>query len=299
MAPDFFKRKNMQSAVLRQPETEEERIEAFRALLSCPTYSIHGPTDAKQEQHIAEESFPSLVPGTENCYHCGYHDELSYGGAGYLIRRPEGNVIVDAPRFNPKLVDRIKKLGGAKYIFLTHKDDVGAHYKWASALGAERIMHKAETNAQQRTDEVEHQLEGEGPWGLPDGSEDLEIIFTPGHSEAHCVLFYKAQKVLFSGDHLASTVVGEWTAKHENKGDGFLGISRSFNCSSIDEQVESCIKLASYDWLTLLPGHGRPGKVKDAAERKQQLQLIKERESKRGFGKLPLDHSFQRFEKDY
>ena len=46
-------------------------------------------------------------------------------------------------------------------------------------------------------------------------------------------------------------------------------------------------------------GHGRPGKVKDAAERKQQLQLIKERESKRGFGKLPLDHSFQRFEKDY
>ena len=37
-------------------------------------------------------------------------------------------------------------------------------------------------------------------------------------------------QVLFSGDHLASTVVGEWTAKHEDKGDGFLGISRSFNC---------------------------------------------------------------------
>ena len=38
--------------------------------------------------------------------------------------------------------------------------------------------------------------------------------------------------MLFSGDHLASTVVGEWTAKHEDKGDGFLGISRSFNCES-------------------------------------------------------------------
>ena len=37
MAPEFFKRMDMQSAVLRQPETEEERIEAFRALLSCPT----------------------------------------------------------------------------------------------------------------------------------------------------------------------------------------------------------------------------------------------------------------------
>jgi hypothetical protein len=37
MAPDFYKRKNMQSAVLRQPETEEGRIQAFQALLSCPT----------------------------------------------------------------------------------------------------------------------------------------------------------------------------------------------------------------------------------------------------------------------
>ena len=53
--------------------------------------------------------------------------------------------------------------------------------------------------------EVEHQLEGEGPWGLPDGSEDLEIIFTPGHSEAHCVLFYKAQKVMLRRLHHAKT----------------------------------------------------------------------------------------------
>ena len=23
---------------------------------------------------MAEESFPSLIPGTDNCYHCGFHD---------------------------------------------------------------------------------------------------------------------------------------------------------------------------------------------------------------------------------
>ena len=45
----------------------------------------------------------------------------------------------------------MQDMGGVKYMFLTHKDDVAAHYKWASALGAERIMHKAETNVQQRT----------------------------------------------------------------------------------------------------------------------------------------------------
>ena len=45
----------------------------------------------------------------------------------------------------------LQELGGAKYIFLTHRDDVAAHYKWASALGAERIMHTAETNEKQKT----------------------------------------------------------------------------------------------------------------------------------------------------
>lgn len=37
MAPEFFKRKNSQSAVLTQPQTQEERLQAFQALLSCPT----------------------------------------------------------------------------------------------------------------------------------------------------------------------------------------------------------------------------------------------------------------------
>ena len=45
----------------------------------------------------------------------------------------------------------LQELGGAKYIFLTHRDDVAAHYKWATALGAERVMHMMETNDKQRT----------------------------------------------------------------------------------------------------------------------------------------------------
>ena len=40
----------------------------------------------------------------------------------------------------------------------------------------------------------EVQLEGEGPWKLPDGGDDMELIFTPGHTAGHVCLFYKAQK---------------------------------------------------------------------------------------------------------
>ena len=38
------------------------------------------------------------------------HAELSFGCASYLIRRPEGNILVDVPRYVPKLVNRIKVL---------------------------------------------------------------------------------------------------------------------------------------------------------------------------------------------
>jgi ferredoxin len=37
MAPNFYKRANEQSAVLAQPETDEDRLEANKALLACPT----------------------------------------------------------------------------------------------------------------------------------------------------------------------------------------------------------------------------------------------------------------------
>lgn len=44
--------------------------------------------------------------------------------------------------------------------------------------------------------QVEVKLEGDGPWTLPDGSQDMEIVLTPGHTEFHCCLVYKPKKVI-------------------------------------------------------------------------------------------------------
>ena len=44
-----------------------------------------------------------------------------------------------------------QNLGGAKYHFLTHQDDVAGHDKWHEALATERIIHNTETNSSQRT----------------------------------------------------------------------------------------------------------------------------------------------------
>lgn len=55
--------------------------------------------------------------------------------------------------------------------------------------------------------------------------------------------------------------------------------------------MESCEKLAACDWLHLLPGHGRPGSVTDAADRQHQIKLLADRERARGLGHLEFDHS--------
>jgi glyoxylase-like metal-dependent hydrolase (beta-lactamase superfamily II) len=153
----------------------------------------------------------------------------------YLIVRPGGNVLVDTPRFNPVLAKRLQELGGVEYIFLTHKasveskaaawlrasddctissrsrahttaaaclqDDVGEHTRWAEFFGAPRILHADEVVA--GTQDVEIKLTGSGPWRLPDGGEDVELIFTPGHTSAHVVCFYAPDKAIFTGDHLS------------------------------------------------------------------------------------------------
>ncbi|MEO0852255.1 MAG: ferredoxin, partial [Cyanobacteria bacterium J06648_11] len=129
MAPEVFSRVDGQSAVFRQPGDETERLEAMQALLSCPTASI-GTQDKPRDIKAAHQSFPILI--TDSVYHCGYHSENSFGAASYLIQRPDGNVLVDSPRFAPPLVKQLEAMGGIRYLYLTHRDDVADHAKFHS-----------------------------------------------------------------------------------------------------------------------------------------------------------------------
>lgn len=49
------------------------------------------------------------------------------------------------------------------------------------------------------TADVEVKLQGEGPWRLPDGADDIEMIFTPGHTEGHVVLYHAPSQSLLAG----------------------------------------------------------------------------------------------------
>ncbi|MBN3870898.1 MBL fold metallo-hydrolase [Nostoc sp. JL33] len=259
MAPEVFYDVDDQSAVYHQPTNEAERLAALEALLACPTSSI-GTVEKPKDIKVAQQQFPILV--AENVYHCGYHSEKSYGAASYLIQHPEGNILVDSPRFTPPLVKRLEELGPIRYMYLTHKDDVADHQKFADHFQCDRILHTDDITADTRN--VEIQLTGSEPFTL---TPDLLIIPVPGHTKGQTVLLYK-NKFLFTGDHLAwSESLHQLTAFH-----GVCWYSWS-------EQTKSMRNLANYSFEWVLPGHGRRFHADRETMRQQMHKCIEFMES--------------------
>jgi glyoxylase-like metal-dependent hydrolase (beta-lactamase superfamily II)/ferredoxin len=237
VAPQVFSRIGDRSAVYHQPNDEGERLTALQALLACPTASIgtvEKPTDIKE----AQASLPSLIE--DNVYYCGYHSEKSYGSASYLIVRPEGNVLVDSPRFTPPIVKQIEAMGGVKYMYLTHRDDVADHEQYRDRFGCDRILHQDDITSDTR--DVEIKISGSEPVQL---EPDLLIIPVPGHTKGHTVLLFQ-DKFLFTGDHLA------WSDNLKQ----LIGF-RTACWYSWSELVKSMHHLATYSFEWVLPGHGR------------------------------------------
>ena len=69
-------------------------------------FSIHSKDKAQLK--AAVESLPEPVKGASGVFYCGYNSEDSFGGSAWLVTRDAGNVMVDSPRFDPKLAKRIK-----------------------------------------------------------------------------------------------------------------------------------------------------------------------------------------------
>ena len=86
--------------------------------------------------------------------YCGFNSPKSFGGNSYFLEHPDGNWLIDAPRYVEHLVRRFAERGGLRYIFLTHRDDVADADKYAKRFGAERIIHRLELSAQPDAERV-------------------------------------------------------------------------------------------------------------------------------------------------
>jgi glyoxylase-like metal-dependent hydrolase (beta-lactamase superfamily II)/ferredoxin len=252
IAPSVFGEAATTSFVKAQPSTSAERRQAIWALLACPTGSIGclGDDDVK----AAMKDFPLLIE--EPVYYCGYNSPKSYGGNSYFIRHPEGNWLIDSPKFVTPLVQRLESLGGVSKIFLTHRDDVAEAERYAEHFGSERIIHREELTSQPGAEVV---LDGDGPWELAPG---FLAIATPGHTKGHCVLLLQ-NRYLFTGDHL------DWD-RDANQ----LSASEDYCWFSWSEQVESMARLAEYRFEWVLPGHGQKVHLPADTMRQEMRRLV-------------------------
>ena len=236
IAPETFSDIGDQSIVHHQPETPQQEFAALRALVTCPTASIG--TVSHRSAKAAVAAYPELI--IDNVYFCGFASESSYGASSYLIVRPEGNVLIDSPRFAAPLVKHIEKLGGVGLMFLTHRDDVADHDKWAGHFKAERVMHRDDIGRSLAG--IERVLTGRDPISL---DSELLAIPTPGHTRGHSVLLYR-DRYLFSGDHVW------WSPAYKS-----LHASKNVCWYSWPEQTRSMEVLLNYQVEWVLPGHGR------------------------------------------
>lgn len=234
IAPEVFGQAQDTSFVRAQPADPAQRRSALHALLSCPTGSIgcRNGTDPKS----ALGDFPLLIE--QPVYYCGFNSPKSYGGNSYFIRHPQGNWLIDSPKFIAPLIHRLEQWGGVSRIFLTHRDDVADAQKFARHFAAQRIIHRSELAAQPDAEMV---LDGEDPIELIPG---FTAIPTPGHTRGHCCLLF--EDFLFTGDHLA----WDRDSRHLIAFQDYCWYSWRRQAASMERLLEH-----SFEWV--LPGHGQ------------------------------------------
>src|SRR6266487_4519202 len=224
LAPATFAESDDFSSVYRQPVGDAQVHAAYQALVACPVGSIGTLQGDKAQMQQAVASFPMKLaregarlgaPGPEgegpvfagpgwegaisgcdsHIYYNGFNSEKSFGANSYFLRHPDGNWLIDSPRYVRHLVTAFERMGGIKYIFLTHEDDVADAGRYAAQFGATRIIHSADADAEPGAEWI---IEGMDPVEV---GREFRIIPVPGHTQGSMALLY-ADRYLFTGDHM-------------------------------------------------------------------------------------------------
>jgi glyoxylase-like metal-dependent hydrolase (beta-lactamase superfamily II)/ferredoxin len=255
LAPASFEEVGSFSAVTRQPTDHGPVQQAYQALLACPVGAIGAEQSDKVRMQDAMASFPLHLEGGVS--YCGFNSEKSFGANSFFIEHPDGNWLIDSPRYLKHLVEAFEQKGGIAYIFLTHKDDVADAEKYAAHFGAKRIIHRAD-------------LEGapDSEWVI-EGADSKEvmpqfrIIPVPGHTPGSMALLYK-NTFLFTGDHLW------WDSVQKRLGAPTRLVWRRHVL------VDSIQKLLDHPFEWVLAGHGDRTRL-PAEEMHAHLRALVER----------------------
>ena len=255
LAPATFAENDDFSSVYRQPVGDAEVHAAYQALVACPVGSIGTLQGDKAQMQQAVASFPLELDA--HIYYNGFNSEKSFGANSYFLRHPDGNWLIDSPRYVRHLVTAFERMGGIKYIFLTHEDDVADAGRYAAQFGATRIIHSADADAEPGAEWI---IEGMDPVEV---GREFRIIPVPGHTQGSMALLY-ADRYLFTGDHMG------W--------DRDVNGLRLATVYVWNEEIlrRSTARLLDHRFEWVLPGHADRIHL-PAARMKQELQRLLDR----------------------
>ena len=220
------------SVVARQPSTVDQEAALWRAAAACPTKSIGNRVSSSEPAGI----FP--YPLTDGVFALGNNALSSFAAHSFLAIHPDGNLLVDSPRFSRGLAERVDALGGIAHILLTHRDDVADADRWADRYQARVWIGLADAEAAPYATDL---TGADAPTVIAPGVMSLPA---PGHTPGH-VVYHIADRLLFTGDSL------HWNQRREEL-DVFP--SQTFFSWSILADTMDALAALNVEWI--FPGHG-------------------------------------------
>jgi glyoxylase-like metal-dependent hydrolase (beta-lactamase superfamily II)/ferredoxin len=256
ISPETFAPAGGHSVVFHQPEPGDEAAElgAWLAAQACPTSSI-GTVDHRPRPG---RLYPREVEPGSGVFDVGYCAESSFGASAWFVTRPDGNLLIDSPRFTEALARPFEEMGGIAHVLLTHRDDVADADRYAERFGARVWIHTDDRSAAPYATDL-----------LAGGAREPTTVAAgvvahpvPGHTRGS-VVFVVDDRFCFSGDSLA------WSHSRRD-----LLAFRGATWFSWTEQTASLGELAAattFEWL--LPGHGARVHL-PAAEMHERLEAL-------------------------
>lgn len=232
IAPDLLEEREGRSVFVRQPETADELIAAWRAVEICPTAAVRAP----QELNRPADLFPQEL--TADVFRLGFNARASYGAHSYFATTAAVRVMVDAPRWSSHLANWISQRGGLDHILLTHRDDVADAERYGKYFGARIWIHEHDAASAPFATDI---WRGDHPQEAIAG---IKVLSVPGHTQGS-VMYLVADCYLFTGDSLA------WNAKTRS-----LEAFRDFCWYDWSEQLRSLQYLLNETFSWVLAGHG-------------------------------------------
>jgi len=257
VAPGLIGERNGRSVMLRQPENEAEVQVMNAAAQACHVGAI---------QRIGARLDPAADPYPmamdDKLYFCGHNSPTAGGANAFLLRRPDGLMMIDTPLFSNALAARYEKLGPITDVLLTHRDHAAHAEQYAERLGARLWIHEGDLDSAPSADQV---MRGTEPIEIADGVVAYPLY---GHTEGS-VLFVADDTYCFTGDSFY------WCRTTED-----IEVFEHVTWLSIRDlaaSLQATVPRLKFEWL--LAGHGDRKRL-PAEEMARRMQDLADRTSR-------------------